>query len=1011
MNINNSCYFSDSKEELEYYKFNYYQKNDELTKCIKKIKILENFNNNLLKKLKKKGGSTKMIKNNENNKSCNVSKDHISSNQSRTTRVMNDNNSQEISPKEFKMLWESIIQTELTDNFDFCLNEYILISHLCQDMILLIYNESQNEIYNKFNDVLKCLNLDKIPKNKFSLLYNEFLPFFRIHLNNIFIFQNSFLDNIHKKLISIIKEYNYDNIKVKSNNSNYQFKTNDKSDKSNDFNISMPTLLEKKINDGDFDNLIKNFFNICIYMLLHDPVLSFDINKYSERKCCFKYYDKNNSINVEGFGNEKSPCILLLPPPLLKNKYPFNGLRSAVYIISEPDNYIYSQCEHNRSKNKEKKIKVYKNKEEKSINKIIDNYTEIKYVKIKKNGICQNNIRSNSNNIDLITKKNRIHNNISIESFNFNYSPNTRSNNNISDIKKQNIKNDKLLISNSLGDIINKNNNKKNKINNKNLIMKKYINKNIDKNKDKLSTKNSFLYNSNFLSIKHNTKIKKLILSNIENNNSFKNNRYNYINKDNNGNKTPNITRKTEKIYKSFQNSIYKNKFNFDIQEKEYIHDKIKTNNCLYDKNNKYNYNENINKSQDFNMKINNHINQSNHYNAFSTIKNPEKSHIYYNSDIKFRDKNINKNNINLYISNSNDYKYKTKRKNNVINKLNKNYSIDYKNDNILYSNNVNDDSLIENDDYQNNSLFESMENVKYVNNNDYYNIENINNSHNYNKLNKKVHIIKINNNQLKNMVNKGNTKSKAIKENIINNYILFNEKNVHKNKKHLNVLYLKNKNNNELLNSGHYNINNNKQKRTTYYYKKNKDTELNNLLFNDNYKNDLYQNNNKMIEYKKTQKNARDNYLSQEFINYNDNNNNFKNSFINHVYYINNKNKESKTIDTDRLISKKYINKNISYNNIFYKNEEKSFNGNNHNKKFMNYSNMYDRNYDKIYNNNKICMMINYEDYNHNYNNRQKHNLFHYYNLNKLEDYNINNNNNCINSSLNNVSYKYQYI
>ena len=124
-------YFSNSKEELEFYKNTYKLKVDELISCQTRIKLLENMNNKLKEQIV--NGFSKNIENNESSKFI-------------------------FTPKEFKNLWESVIQTDLIDSFDFCIKEYKLISNLSQDIMLLVYEEVKNIIEGKFCEILKlCL--------------------------------------------------------------------------------------------------------------------------------------------------------------------------------------------------------------------------------------------------------------------------------------------------------------------------------------------------------------------------------------------------------------------------------------------------------------------------------------------------------------------------------------------------------------------------------------------------------------------------------------------------------------------------------------------------------------------------------------------------------------------------------------------------------------------------------------------------------------------------------------
>ena len=155
----NKKYFSNSKEELEFYKNTCKSNAEELSTCKSKIKVLENINHKLKEKI------TQAFSN---------------------SNETNDSSKVVFTPNEFKKLWESIIQTELIDSFDFCIKEYKLISNLCQDIMLLIYEETKKIIELKFLDILKCLNLSKTSKEKKDSLYTKMLPFFRENFNYIF---------------------------------------------------------------------------------------------------------------------------------------------------------------------------------------------------------------------------------------------------------------------------------------------------------------------------------------------------------------------------------------------------------------------------------------------------------------------------------------------------------------------------------------------------------------------------------------------------------------------------------------------------------------------------------------------------------------------------------------------------------------------------------------------------------------------------------------------------------
>ena len=303
--------FKNQKEELEYYKLNYKSHMQEILKYESIIKSLTDSNNKLQEILLKNSNENNK-KNNEQNQIC-------------------------YSIKDFKNLWRTVTEVELIDKFDFCLDEYKLIANISQDILLLVYDLAKNLINIKFNEILRCLNLDKKTDTQHKQLFDNFLPVFQENLKDIFINSENSLNILMIKLEKIVRNYDTDQIII---NKDKKYKS-----------ILLNEVI-KKIKNHHFDELMKYFLNICIYMLLHSPILSFDIQEYSKRKIIYCFFDKNNFTAIEGFPNDKSPCIILLPPPLLKNKYPFANLHYAVYIIESPTKDIISQCQIVKTNNK-----------------------------------------------------------------------------------------------------------------------------------------------------------------------------------------------------------------------------------------------------------------------------------------------------------------------------------------------------------------------------------------------------------------------------------------------------------------------------------------------------------------------------------------------------------------------------------------------------------------------------------------------------------------------------------
>ena len=623
-----------------------------------------------------------------------------------------DSSEKFFTPNEFKELWEMIISTELIDLFDFCIKDYVLISNMCQDILLLIYEESKIIIDKKFSDILKCLNLEKKSKDKKHRIYNKFLPFFQENFNDIFLNVDSSLNTLHNKLINTLNEYPNNNFK---------------------------NILQKNIKEKYFDNLIKSFFKICIYMLLHDPILTFDLVKLSKRKLIYCFYNKNDFINVEGFGNDKSPCIIILPPPLLKNKFPFNGLKPAVYIISEPDESIIKECELKTNSD------IYYNQKNDAIR--------------TSKTLTKNNVNYKSENNICISKTFLGNNNLKL-------SKNLNNDNNLYININNNIKNNEKIINK-----YNKSCIKDNKKSNNNSVEFKVIQslKKNKKNKMNYSTKELISNSSNNLN-KSPFHQKKFLNSNREFNNII------LINNPN-----------QKKLIEEMEIRQIKNKRQENYKQLKYN----RKNNKFHENNNKnklFVHNSSINNLNDINYILNN-INDS--FNNNTNCKNITSFPINsLNKDI------VEKKNFN---SNShNDIRKLQKIKNNTNNCLNNmSYKSIYYQSYLKQRNHLQKKSINENDDIINhiNPYTYNNENEK-INN---YICANFNNNTNINSFN--VNIINnclfksdikenLNNNKNDIIVNKYKSSSSisnkknytnSKKENMKLNY--YSEKNFGKNK------------------------------------------------------------------------------------------------------------------------------------------------------------------------------------------------------------------------------------
>ena len=377
--------FENKEEELEYYKKNFNELKKNILQYETRIKILENSNKKLQKSM------------NENK------------------RGGNNTSVQFFLPSEFKKLWENLTETELLAPFDNFIDNYIFISHICQDLTNLTYFETKNIIDKKFNSLLFCLDIKINSDEEKKLIFSKFIPLFQEHFFDIFKLKNENIENIKNKLINISNLYTFN------------FDKND---------------LKESIKDKQFNILLKSLFDLCLHMLLHDPLLTFNILPYEKRKINYYYYNKKEFQSIEGFGNEKTPCLIILPPPLLKNSFPFNGMKYAVYLIENPSLDIIQKCDKFK---KENDLILQNNLEEKkSKNDNKKNYNNIIELKNEKNNEIKD-VENYQFNINLLLNNNEKKIKDKIINFSNNNEKELNEINNLKDIKEIKFKTQKKL--------------------------------------------------------------------------------------------------------------------------------------------------------------------------------------------------------------------------------------------------------------------------------------------------------------------------------------------------------------------------------------------------------------------------------------------------------------------------------------------------------------------------------------------------------------------------------------
>lgn len=224
-------------------------------------------------------------------------------------------------PSEFKTAWESLVHDKLVEAFDSVFQNYELLSHLAQESILAVYKSAKELLQSKILSLTRTLNINIESVSEINTFLKKFRFLFQEYYSDIFNIDEVFLENVKGLIVEEMQKLD-----------SSIFKDNTLDDIISDLNTRYFILF------------IELSFKICIFMLLHDPVLSFDIKPVEERKFKYFFFCKKNFINIEGFHKENQPCVIILSPPLFTNKFQYQNLKSAVYMIPEPNDEIMSIC-------------------------------------------------------------------------------------------------------------------------------------------------------------------------------------------------------------------------------------------------------------------------------------------------------------------------------------------------------------------------------------------------------------------------------------------------------------------------------------------------------------------------------------------------------------------------------------------------------------------------------------------------------------------------------------------
>ena len=821
-------------------------------------------------------------------------------------------------PEEFKCKWETLFKTIIMDSFENTSLNPILFMKEINIIIKIIYEIAKIKIKEKVLELLKCLNIKVKSEDmikKFFYKYQKIL--FQNYFNSLFIINDELVTRI---IVQIKNEF-------------YSMKYQKFFSKEEISNI-MIDLTPKNIS-----TFIKELYYLCLYMNINIPTLTIKTSINTN----YRYFNKNEYTNLEGFGNDGDICLIIINPPMVKENIPFRGIKPVVFIIDNPSKEIIKMCE-------QQKISKTRREQSKSFSGI--NNTKLPFQ--QKNKINNNSQQNNKNNINQNKFSQKINgftsNDNSTNDATSNRDVNSFANNFNNSLLENKFNNDfsnqKPKINNK---IINNNNNTK-LVSNTNTKDIKQINKlsNINKNEYKSKSINK--------EIQNNINYKKK-----EDNNKF--------------NEYSNIIYNDKKKNKKIKN--IKNKYLYNEIYKDNDDNQIKIYNNNFNKVNNNEYKQRVNHNND---DQNNNCNQKIDYyiykidsNDIAKKSNKKINCIDINNNSKLKERLIhnlsNEKILTHYLNSEIDYEINS---NDVINKRNNNPLMN----SLKESSNFLKLKIKQN--ISNNILIEKSRNtnIKLENKEDFkINIMNHNNLKNkkeryslYNKsinnANNKIIITTSDyskQNILNNNISNINTNSNesyllSAKKKLINKHYTLNNSNFYKNDcRAITPLQIIDNPKNQMINVK-YNINmrqltdnlandnklNNNQslaKTTIKKISSNNNYNFKKLIENNKYINNKNINNNinenNEINFRKTYRikniSPDDKNMDQKscsYLNYNLNNNKILNENNNTYYFFQNKNKH-RTKSNDHNIKRKNYLKNLSENNFIKEDQDKKMNSN----------------------------------------------------------------------------------
>jgi len=226
-------------------------------------------------------------------------------------------------PSEFKNQWEIMNKESLLEAFENLWENYYWISHITQDTFKVVYETTLNNVKEMIFFILKYLNF-KLPNDSlFDMCLPKFRNFFQENFSTIFIFKEEIFHKIKEEIKkTVLTEYKEFNLKEEFN---------------------------RDIESKGFKSLIETLHKLFMYMILHDPIITINISSYIDRELQYYFFSKDQHLCIEGFFKIDTPCVIVIPPPMLKKNFAYQSIKPAVYMINLPEEKVVQICRERKS--------------------------------------------------------------------------------------------------------------------------------------------------------------------------------------------------------------------------------------------------------------------------------------------------------------------------------------------------------------------------------------------------------------------------------------------------------------------------------------------------------------------------------------------------------------------------------------------------------------------------------------------------------------------------------------